>query len=359
MLHAPEICAIFEKNFDMTDRKKYPGGIELITLTNSNNSQVTLSNLGAGIVSAVVPDRHGNMADVVLGYADPTDYLNDGPCAGKIPGRYANRIARGRFSIDGEEYRLAVNNGPNALHGGPTGFQNRIWEIREADSHSVLMAYTSADGEEGYPGELRVEIRYTFTDGDILRLEIKAETSRPTIVNLTNHAYFNLAGHNAGSVLGHTLQLMASHWLPTDDTLIPTGSLSPVAETPMDFTSPKALGRDIKVDFPALRYGKGYDNCWAIDNADGTLRTAAVLSHSESGRTLTVATDQPGVQVYTGNWLDGCPAGKGGAVYHDYDAVAIECQAFPDAPNHAQFPSAVLRPGEVYHRTIEFAFSAE
>ena len=335
------------------------GDITLLTITNAIGASVKLSTLGAGIVSICVPDRNGDISDVVLGYDNPADYLNDGPCAGKIPGRYANRIAKGRFSIDGVSYQLAINNGPNALHGGPTGFQNRIWRITHADGNSVKMAYTSADGEEGYPGQLDVVATYTWTDNCTLRLDIQATTDRPTVVNLTNHTYFNLSGHGSGSVLTHLLQLKASSYLPTDETLIPTGELADVAGTPMDFTTPKAIGGDINADFPALRYGKGYDNCWAIDGADGTLRTAAVLADMKSGRHLTVATDQPGVQIYTGNWLDGSPVGKDSVVYHDYDGVAIECQDFPDSPNHDDFPSTLLRPGSRYARALEFRFTNE
>ncbi len=286
--------------------------------------------------------------------------MADGPCAGKVPGRYANRIARGRFAIDGHEYTLAINNGPNALHGGPTGFQNRIWTLVEADDRRAVMEYVSADGEEGYPGTLTARATYTWSDDCELRLELSATVEgKPTVVNLTNHAYFNLAGHDAGTVLDHTLRLAASRWLPTDDTLTPTGEIAPVAGTPMDFTEPKALGRDIRADFPALTYGKGYDNCYVLDPAPapGAERLAAVLADPASGRVLTVATTQPGVQVYTGNWLAGCPASKSGTEYADYDGVAIECQGFPDAPNRADFPSQVLRPGEEYRHTISFKFT--
>lgn len=332
------------------------GDISLITLVNASGARVVISTLGAGIVALEAPDRQGKTADIVLGYDSVADYMNDGPCAGKIPGRYANRIARGHFEIDGTTYSLAINNGPNALHGGPTGFQNRIWTIVEATDNMVRLAYRSADGEEGYPGNLDVTATYRWSDDYALTLELEAETDAPTVVNLCNHAYFNLSGHDAGSVLGHTLQLAASRYLPTDDTLVPTGELAPVEGTPMDFTVAKALGADIKADFPALNYGKGYDNCYAIDGADSTVRRAALLTDNVSGRQLEVLTDQPGVQIYTGNWLDGCPAGKGGAVYHDYDGVAIECQDFPDSPNKPQFPSTRLNPGEKYNRKIIFKF---
>lgn len=329
-----------------------------LTLINSLGASVVLSTVGAGIVSVNVPDRAGNMADVVLGYQNPADYMNDGPCAGKIPGRYANRIARGLFTLGGHEYHLAVNCGPNHLHGGPTGFQNRIWRVVRADENSVEFAYTSADGEEGYPGRLDVTARYTWNDACELRLELSAVTDRNTVLNLTNHSYFNLAGHDSGSALDHLLQLNAHRWLPTDDSLVPSGELADVAGTPMDFTAPKPLGRDIHADFDALRFGNGYDNCWAIDGFESghELRMAARLTDPKSGRTLEVITDQPGVQVYTGNWLTGSPLGKGGYEYKDYDAVAIECQDFPDAPNKPGFPKTGLHPGETYSRTIIFRF---
>ena len=336
------------------------GQIALITMTNRRGASVTLSNLGAGIVSIVVPDREGNMADVVLGYGNAADYLADGPCAGKVPGRYANRIARGQFVLDGVSYKLAINNGPNALHGGPTGFQNRLWDVALVGDDAVRFTRLSPDGEEGYPGNLTVAAMYRWSDENSLELTFDAQSDKPTIINLTNHAYFNLAGHNTGPVLEHELKLMASHYLPTDETLIPTGELAAVAGTPMDFTKAHAIGRDIKADFPALKYGKGYDNCWVIDNyTPGEIRLAAVLFDPTSGRTLEVKTDQPGVQIYTGNWLEGAPAGKGGYTYSDYDAVAIECQDFPDSPNKADFPSTRLSPADIYRRHIIFTFKTK
>lgn len=326
------------------------------TLKNSSGAYVQLSSVGAGIVAAVVPDRDGKLADVVLGYSSPFSYFDDGPCAGKIPGRYANRIAKGRFTLDGKEYTLPVNNGPNHLHGGPKGFQNQVWDSRIHED-GVEFMYYSEDGEMGYPGALKAVARYEWSEENELRLTLTAETDAPTVVNLTNHAYFNLNGEGSGSVLGHELKLNASEYLPTDDTLIPEGESEPVAGTPMDFVTAKPLGRDIKEDFPALKYGKGYDNCWVIDGAEpGQLQTAAELYAPESGRLLEVTTTQPGVQVYTGNWLAGCPEGKCGRSYNDYDGVAIECQHFPDSPNHPDYPSAVLRTGETFEEAIIFAF---
>lgn len=334
------------------------GDITLLSLVNAGGAKVTLSSLGAGIVGIEVPDKNGNMADVVLGYANPTDYYYDGPCAGKVPGRCANRIARGLFTLDSKEYHLAINNGPNALHGGPEGFQNQIWEVEIINDSTVKFTYVSNDGEEGYPGKLTASATYQWTDHNELKLELDAQTDAPTVVNLTNHAYFNLSGHNSGTVLNHKLQLNAHLYLPTDDTLIPTGDLVAVKGTPMDFTEPKELGKEIKAEYPALIYGKGYDNCYVIDGWNaGTLRTAAKLEDPQSGRVLEVLTTQPGVQIYTGNWLAGSPANKNGRSYEDYEGVAIECQSLPDSINKPQFPTTVLRPGEKYSETIIFKFT--
>lgn len=329
------------------------GEISLYTLTNASGCKVTLSSVGAGIVSMEVPDKNGTMSNVVIGYANPADYFADGPCAGKVPGRYANRIARGHFTLDGKTYTLAINNGPNALHGGPDGYMNRIWNSRVEDGKVIFTLY-SPDGDEGYPGALDVKATYTFTDDCRLRLDLEAVTDAATVVNLTNHTYWNLDGENSGSILDEELWLDCDSYLPTDDTLIPSGEIAPVAGTPMDFTTMKAIGRDIKADFPALVYGKGYDNCWVVNGWDGKLRHIATLRSEKSGRTLRVSTTQPAVQVYTGNWLAGSPANPEGRSYNDYDGVAIECQSMPDSPNHDNFPSTVLRPGEKYHQIIEF-----
>lgn len=331
------------------------GDITIYKLTNATGASVEISTLGAGIISVLVPNKDGEFADVVLGYANPADYFYDGPCAGKVPGRYANRIAKGHFTLNGKDYTLAINNGPNALHGGPEGFQNQIWKD-SINENTLVLTYESVDGEEGYPGNMKVSAKYTWSEKNELTLELEAICDADTVVNLTNHVYFNLAGENSGSVLNHNLWLAAHKYLPTDDTLIPTGEIADVAGTPMDFTESKPLGKDIKCDFPALNYGKGYDNCYAIDDWDGILKEIATLSEPTSGRTLKVSTDQPAVQIYTGNWLDGCPKSISGNDYHDYDGVAIECQGMPDAPNKPQFPSQELKAGETYKRTIKFSF---
>ena len=335
---------------------KGPEGKEIIryTIKNASGAYVQLSSLGAGITAIVVPDKNGELANVVLNYPNALDYMADGPCAGKIPGRFANRIAKGKFSLDGKQYSLPVNNGPNHLHGGPDGFQNQVWDSR-IEGDAVEFLYYSADGEAGYPGNLKVVAHYEWSEDNALKLTLTAESDAPTVVNLTNHCYFNLDGE--GSVLDHEMELNASEYLPTDESLIPTGEVAPVAGTPMDFSEKKKIGRDIREDFPALKFGKGYDNCWLIDGAmPGQLSSAAELWGPVSGRHLEVLTTQPAVQVYTGNWLSGCPASPSGYAYKDYDAVAIECQHTPDAPNQPAFPTTVLRPGEIYEEAIIWAF---
>ena len=333
------------------------GEITTYELINASGASVKLSSLGAGILEIKVPDKDGNIADVVLGYKDVADYFYDGPCAGKVPGRYANRICKGHLDIDGKVFQLNINNGPNHLHGGPENFSNKIWDC-EMDGDTVVFSLESPAGDENYPGNLTARVAYTWSDDNILKIELGAVTDAPTVVNLTNHTYFNMAGEDmGGTALDQILQLHCSRYLPTDDTLIPEGEMAPVAGTPMDFTTPKRVGQDIKQDFPALNYGKGYDNCWVIDgHEDGDLHLAAVLADEKSGRVVEISTDQPAAQVYTGNWLEGCPVSKSGNRYHDYDGVAIECQGMPDAPNHGNFPSQLLRPDEEYRHTIIFDF---
>lgn len=331
--------------------------ILLYTITNESGAFVRLSSIGAGIVSIAVPDRDGKLADVVLGYPEAASYFADGPCAGKCPGRYANRIAFGKFILDEVEYSLPVNNGPNHLHGGPEGFQNKVWESR-IEGDAVEFQYFSEDGEAGYPGNLKVVAHYEWSEDNSLKLTFTAQCDRKTVVNLTNHAYFNLDGEGNGNILDHEMKLNASVYLPTDETLIPVGEADPVAGTPMDFLEFHKLGERIKEDFPALNYGKGYDNCWMIDGYEpGQIQAAAKLYSPLSGRQLEVLTTQPAVQVYTGNWLGGCPVAKCGRSYFDYDGVAIECQHCPDSPNKPEFPTTVLEPGETLQEAIIWAFT--
>jgi len=333
------------------------GAITHLRLVNDSGASVVLSSFGAGIVEVNVPDKNSVIADVALGYADPLDYIGDGPACGKIPGRYANRIANGRFTLDGTEHRLPINLPPNCNHGSDNGFHNRNWKVKEIADDSVTFCYLSKDGEAGFPGNLQVEAKYEWTDKNELKLTLSATTDAPTVVNLTNHAYWNLRGHDSGSALDHMLKLEADYYLPTDETLIPTGELASVAGTPMDFRCFKAVGRDMEEDFPALKIGKGYDACWAVNGyVEGKTKKIATLSDETSGRILEVESDQPGVQIYGGNWLSGCPLNKSRRGYDDYDGVAIECQNFPDSPNKPNFPSSVLRPGEEYVRHINFIF---
>lgn len=336
------------------------GDIKIYRLENSQGAWVELSSLGAGIIGVGIPDVDGNIGNVALSYAEPSDYLYDGPCMGKCPGRYANRIAKGHLEIDGTTYQLAINNGPNALHGGPEGFQNQLWRSHETEN-GVVFEYEAADGEENYPGALKVKATYTWNDANELTLHFQAVADKETVINLTNHAYWNLDGADSGSVLDHDMRIESDLWLPTDDTQIPTGELAPVEGTPMDFREFKKLGRDIEADFEALRIGKGYDHCWSLRGREKgkMIEDAVVLRGAKSRRVLHVDTDQPGVQIYTGNWLAGSPLNKAGHSYADYDGVAIEMQGFPDAPNHPQFPDQTLKPGKEYDRTIRFRFETE
>ena len=326
------------------------------TLTNAKGASVTLSEIGAGIVSIIVPDKDGKLADVVLGYEKPESYFGDGPFLGKVPGRFANRIALGKFTLNGKEYNLPVNCGPNHLHGGPEGFSNKVWDSRIVDD-AVEFMYFSEDGEQGYPGNLKVVAHYEWSEDNELKLSFTGECDADTFINLTNHVYFNLNGEGNGNILGHMLKLNCSEYLPTDDTQIPLGDSEPVAGTPMDFVNPKPIGRDIRADFEPLKIGSGYDHCWVIDGAEpGQLQACAKLWSEESGRLVEIFTTQPGLQVYTGNWLAGCPAGKNGHIYQNNDGVALECQHFPDSPNKPEYPTTLLRPGEVYEEAIIFAF---
>lgn len=343
--------------------KKYPsakGEITVYRLENESGAWVELSTLGAGIAGVAVPDREGRIGEVALAYANPADYIADGPCLGKCPGRYANRIAKGHLEVDGTLYQLAINNGPNALHGGPEGFQNQIWQARELPD-GIEFSYHAKDGEENYPGNLDLTATYTWSEDNVLTLKFHATSDRNTVINMTNHAYWNLDGADAGFVGEQEMLIEADTFLPTDDTQIPTGEFAPVDGTPMDFKAFKKIGRDLKADYEPLHIGKGYDHCWVIRDWEPgrMIEDAVVLRSDRSGRTLRVSSDQPGVQIYTGNWLAGSPRNKSGRSYEDYDGVAIEMQGFPDAPNKPGFPSQSLAPAHPYDRTIVFAFEAK
>lgn len=341
---------------ELSEFESQKGNISIYKLTNSSGASVELSSLGAGILSIYVPDKDGVLTDVVLGYSNYRDYIYDGPCAGKTAGRYANRIAKGHLEVNGKIYKLNTNCGPNSLHGGPEGFQNQNWES-EIQDIKIVFTYKSKDGEEFFPGNVDVKVTYEWTENNTLTIDYYATSDEDTVINLTNHTYFNLNGVGNNDILEHTLKINSSFYLPTDETLVPTGEYASVKGTPMDFTTPKALGTDINSDFDAIRYGKGYDHCWLVDNYENNeIKEICVLKEKSTNRELLISSSQVGVQVYTGNWLNDSPLGKNGIKHFDYCAVAIECQGLPDAPNKPQFPSQSLKKGEVYKQTIVYSF---
>jgi len=328
----------------------------LYTMTNSSGAYVKLTNIGAAIVGIGVPDRTGKIEDVVLGFGDYKDYFGDSAYLGKTVGRYANRIARGRFELDGEEYKLAINNPPNHLHGGTKGLAEVLWQSR-TEVNRVIFSHISPDGDERYPGNIGVEVVYDWNDECELEITYYAKTDKPTILNLTNHVYFNLKGEGRGTIHDHFLQLNASSYLPTDNTAIPLGKPEAVEDTPMDFISEKTIGLDIDKDFVQLVQARGYDHTWVLNDWEkGKMVDAGYLYEPSTGRTVYVKTTQPGIQVYTGNYLGGCGKNKNGEEHIDKGGVALECQLFPNSPNEPDYPSAVLRPGEDYEEHIIFRF---
>ncbi len=335
--------------------------INLFTLTNKRDMRVAVTNYGGRVVSIVVPDRHGKMADVVLGFGSASGYEGDNPYFGAIVGRYANRIAKGEFKLDGKVYHLPINNGPNSLHGGKRGFDRRLWTAREhsQDPPALELTYLSPDGEEGYPGNLHVKVVYTLESGNSLRIEYTATTDQDTIVNLTNHSYFNLDGEGNGNVLDTVLTLHAGKFTPIDSTLIPTGKIEGVAGTPLDFRKPTAIGARIGADNEQLHYAGGYDFNYVLDRQGPGLELAARAVDPRSGRVLEVFTTQPGIQLYTGNFLDGTLHGPSGKPYVKRGAFCLETQHFPDSPNHPNFPTTELKPGQIFHQVTVFKFSTE
>ena len=334
-------------------------------LENGAGGVLCVAGLGGAILSLEVPDREGRLGDVVLGYAAPESYATNPSYLGVLVGRYANRIGGARFDIDGRVYRLERNSGPNHLHGGIRGFSHAMWRaepFEERGDVGVVLEHTSRDGAGGYPGELRARVTYRFTAANELMVDYEATTDAPTHVNLTQHSYFNLAGHDAGDVLDHVLMVAADRFLAADETMIPTGAPRDVTGTPFDFRAPTRLGQRIDAPDPQLRIGNGYDHCFVLDapvQGGDVLRFAARLDEPGSGRVLSVYTSEPGMQVYTGNWLGDGVMGKGGASYARRAAVALETQHFPDSPNRPDFPSTLLRPGETHRSRTIYAFEAE
>jgi aldose 1-epimerase len=332
----------------------------LFSLRNTKGAEALISNYGGLVTSLRVPDRSGHLGDVVLGYDNLASYIKETPYFGALIGRYGNRIARGKFTLDGKEYHLATNNYPNALHGGIKGFDKVVWAAEPFRSDSgvgIVLAHTSPDGDEGYPGTLHAKVTYTLTDDDELAIDYEATTDKATPVNLTNHTYWNLAGEGTGDILDHVLTLESSAIVPVDSTLIPTGKLMPVAGTPFDFRTPTAIGKRIADPHEQIRFGKGYDHTWVLDGArQSGLAHAAHLTEPTTGRSLDIYTTEPGVQFYSGNFLDGTAVGKHGHAYKFRYGLALETHHYPDSPNQPSFPSTILRPGQTYRTRTIFRF---
>jgi aldose 1-epimerase len=333
--------------------------VTLYTLTNKSGVVAKVMTYGAIVTEIHTPDKDGKPGDIVLGFDNLDQYLANNPFFGAIAGRYANRIAKGKFTLDGKEYTLPVNNGPNSLHGGNVGFDKRVWDakpVESPDGPSVQLHYLSKDGEEGYPGNLDTFVTYTVTNDNALRIDYKATTDKPTVVNLTNHTYWNLGGEGSGSIMDETLYLNADRYTPIDNTMIPTGEVKSVKGTPFDFTTPMKIGS--RVDQVGGN-PPGYDHNFVINGQPGTLRLGGRVSDPKSGRVLEFWTTQPAVQLYTGNFLDGSVKGISGKPYKRHDALCLETQHYPDSPNHPDFPTTTLKPGETFTSTTVYKFSAK
>ena len=332
--------------------------VEIFTLKNENGVEVRVTNYGGTITSIKTPDRNGTFADIVLGFETLDGYLGEHPYFGAVLGRYANRISLGRFTIDGVGYRLPMNNGPNHLHGGVRGFDKHVWQAEELAGNSVRFSRVSPDGEEGYPGNLQVAVAYSLTNYNELVVEYQAMTDQPTHVNLSQHTYFNLAGPGS-DVLGHELTINADRYTPVDRSSIPNGLLAPVAGTPFDFRKPTAIGARIEAKHPQIEHARGYDHNFVLNRKGDALQFAARVVEPASGRMLEVATTEPGVQLYTGNFLDGKIHGKGNVAYGRYGGFCLETQHYPDTPNKPDFPSTLLRPGSTYSSRTVFKFDVQ
>ena len=330
-------------------------------LANASGVSIGVISFGGILTAIETPDRHGRLGNIVLGFPDLAAYeAHNGDCHfGAVIGRFANRIAGGRFALDGTTHRLPVNNGANSLHGGPSGFGRRNWTLAPDGEDGVRLTRLSPAGEAGYPGALRTAVTYRLSGDGALRIDYEAEADQPTVVNLTNHSYFNLAGNGSGSVEGQIVRINADHYIPVDADLIPTGEIAPVAGTPLDFRAPCAIGARLRAPHPQLALARGYDHNWVLrPGAAGGLVEAARVHDPDSGRALTCLTTQPGVQLYTGNFLDGSKRGSSGGLYHQGDGFTLETQHFPDSPNQPGFPSTLLRPGELYRHSAVFRFDA-
>jgi len=332
------------------------------TLANSAGMSARIINYGATVTSLFVPDKDGNIEDVVLGYDSLQGYVNGSEYFGAVVGRYGNRIAKGQFLIDGQQYQLTINNGENHLHGGKIGFNKVLWEaevLNDSGMPAIRFTYVSRDGEEGYPGTVTLKVTYALTHDNELRIDYEGVTDKPTILNPTQHSYFNLSGNFTETILGHSLMVEADKFTPVDEGLIPTGELASVENTPLDFRQPQTIGERIDDPFDQLVLGQGYDHNWVLRDytGDGKIHKAAQLYDPSSGRLMTVFTDQPGIQFYSGNFLDGGAIGKNGIAYGHRTGLCLETQVFPDSPNKPDFPSAFLKPEQVYRQTTIYQFS--
>ena len=347
---------------------KTPDGtpVEVFTLTNKHGIKLRAMTYGAIVLSLEPPDRNGKSADIVLGYNTLAEYIKDTPYFGAVVGRYGNRIANGKFSVDGKEYTLATNNDPGgikcSLHGGLKGFDKVVWRgeaVVKDGAQGVKFSYTSKDGEEGYPGTLNVSVTYVLTDKNEWRIDYEATTDKATPINITQHSYFNLKGEGNGDILGHEMTFKASKLTPVTVGLIPTGELRPVKDTPFDFTTAHSIGERVNADDEQMKFGGGYDHNWVLDNQDGTLALAAIVHEPTTGRILEVLTTEPGLQFYCGNFLDGKLTGKNGKPYQFRNGLCLETQHYPDSPNQPSFPSTILKPGQTMKSTTCYRFSAK
>ena len=351
------IVSLDKANFEKTIDGKQ---VSLYTLKNENNASVTITNYGGRIVSIVVPNKDGGLTDVALGYDKLESYQAKGEAFfGAIIGRYGNRIGKGKFSLDTKAYQLELNDGVNTLHGGNNGFYAKVWNVDEVTDNKLVLSYISADGEAGYPGTLNVKVTYTLEANNSLKIDYEATTDKKTIVNLTNHAYFNLSGEGDSTILDHELMINANAITPVDETLIPNGELMSVEGTPFDFNKPTRIGERIEADHQQLKFGKGYDHNWVLHKSKG-LQTIATVYSPKTGIQMDVITEEPGLQFYSGNFLTGAEKnGKGGKAYPFRSAFCLETQHFPDSPNHANFPTTVLKPGATYRTTTVYKFSVK
>ncbi|MCA1577489.1 MAG: galactose mutarotase [Acidobacteria bacterium] len=366
LIFSPLAVAVAQPEIIKTSFGKTADGqsVDIYTLTNRRGMTVKITNYGGIVVSLTAPDRNRKFADVALGYNDLESYMNPPfPYFGAIIGRYGNRIAKGRFTLNGVEYKLAQNNGENHLHGGIKGFDKMVWTVRQVRTTpagpAIFLTYVSKDGEESYPGNLTVNVVYTLTEKNELKIDYTATTDKDTITNLTHHSYFNLAGEGSGDILGHRLVLKANRFVATDENAIPTGELRNVAGTPFDFRTANAIGARINQETDEqIKYGKGYDHTWVINGPAGKLRQAAVVHEPTTGRVMEVWTTEPGVQFYTGNYLDGTITGKSAKPYPRRSGFCLETQHYPDSPNRPEFPTTTLRKGATYRSTTIYRFSA-